>query len=213
MVGKGVLLECLDHPDVESVLLINRNSIGMQHPKLVELIHKDFHDLSSIADKLSGFDACYFCMGVSVIGLSKDAYHKITYDLTMHFANTLVGLNPDMTFCYVSGTGTDSSEKGRSMWARVKGKTENAILALPFKQAYMFRPGYIQPMKSIRSKTMAYNLVYMVFKPLYPVLKLMMPGFVTSTVAMGIAMINVVLYGYNKKQLENRDINSLASTN
>ena len=212
MVGKGVLLECLDHPDVESVLVINRSSIGMQHPKLVEVIHKDFHDLSSIADKLSGFNACYFCMGVSVIGLSEEAYTKITYDLTLHFAQTLVGLNPEMTFCYVSGTGTDSSEKGRSMWARVKGKTENAVLGLAFKQAYIFRPGYIQPMKGIRSKTTAYNLVYLMFKPLYPLLKLIIPGFVTSTVAVGIAMINVVLNGYSKKHLENRDINSMASS-
>ena len=139
MVGEGVLHECLLHPDVESVLVINRKPCGVKHEKLKEIIHKDFLDLSAIEEQLAGYNACYFCAGVSSVGKKEDEYTRITYDLTLNFANTLVKLNPDMTFCYVSGVGTDSTEKGRSMWARVKGKTENDLLKLPFKAAYMFQ--------------------------------------------------------------------------
>ena len=149
MVGEGVLYECLLHPDVESVLVINRTPCGIKHEKLKEIIHKNFLDLSSIEDQLKEYNACYFCAGISSMGKSEEQYKRITYDLTLNFANTLLRSNPDMTFCYVSGVGTDSTEKGRSMWARVKGKTENDLMKLQFKAAYMFRPGYIQPTKGL----------------------------------------------------------------
>ena len=138
MVGKGVLLECLEDENISEVLLVNRQPIGMQHPKLKELIHKDFYELSPIKERLQGYDACFFCLGVSVIGMTEEQYSRVTHDLTIHFAETVI--NPGMTFIYVSGTGTDSTEQGRSMWARVKGRTENALLKMPFKAAYMFRP-------------------------------------------------------------------------
>ena len=149
MVGKGVLLECLESPHVESVLVINRHSVDLKHEKLKEIIHTDFQDLSAIEEQLTGYNTCYFCLGVSAAGMSEKDYSRITYDLTLNFAQTLLKLNPELTFCYISGAGTDSSEKGRMMWARVKGKTENALLALPFKAAYMLRPAFIQPMKDI----------------------------------------------------------------
>ena len=211
MVGKGVLLECLESAEVESVLIINRRPLGMEHAKLKEIVHGDFHDLSSIRSELGGYNACYFCLGVSSVGMKEESYAHVTYDLTLHMAEILVELNKEMTFCYVSGTGTDSSEKGRTMWARVKGRTENALFALPFKAAYMFRPGYIQPMKGIRSATKLYNALYVVFKPLYPLLKSLFPKYVTSTVQVGEAMINIVSKGYEKKFLENRDINVVAA--
>ena len=211
MVGKGVLLECLESAEVEAVLIINRRPLGIEHVKLKEIVHGDFHDLSSIKTELEGYNACYFCLGVSSVGMKEESYSHVTYDLTLHVAEILVELNKDMTFCYVSGTGTDNSEKGRSMWARVKGRTENALLALPFKAAYMFRPGYIQPMKGIRSATKLYNAMYMVFKPLYPLFKSLAPKYVTSTVQVGEAMINSVSKGYEKKFLENLDINIVSS--
>ena len=209
MVGKGVLLECLDSKDVESVLLINRSTVGMEHDKLTELLHKDFFDLSTINDQLRGYNACYFCMGVSSAGMDKEKYEKITYNVAMHFANTLVEFNPGMTFCYVSGSGTSTSGKSRMHWANVKGKTENDILALPFKDAYMFRPGFIQPMKGIKSKTGWYQALYNIFSPLYPVLRKVFPAFVTNTTTLGQAMINVTVSGYEKKHLENSDINAV----
>ena len=202
MVGEGVLHECLLHPDVESALVINRKSCGVNHEKLKEIIHKDFFDLSSIEDQLKGYNACYFCAGVSSIGKKEDEYKRITYDLTMNFANKLVKLNSDMTFCYVSGVGTDSTEKGRSMWARVKGKTENDLLKLPFKAAYMFRPGYIQPTKELKNAYKAYKI----FSPLYPVWRLLFPKYVSTLKEIGLAMINVTLYGSDKKILECKDI-------
>ncbi|MFI5237978.1 MAG: NAD-dependent epimerase/dehydratase family protein, partial [Ignavibacteriales bacterium] len=176
MVGEGVLHECLLHPDIESVLVINRKPCGVKHNKLKEIIHKDFFDLSSIKNQLAGHNACYFCAGVSSVGKKEDEYKRITYDLTLNFANTLVKLNPEMTFCYVSGVGTDSTEKGRSMWARVKGKTENDLMKLPFKAAYMFRPGYIQPTKGLKN---SYK-IYKVFTPFYPILKTLFPKYVVS---------------------------------
>jgi putative NADH-flavin reductase len=145
MVGEGVLHECLLHPEVESVLVINRNPCGVKHEKLKEIIQKDFFNLSPIENQLEAYNACYFCAGVSSMGKSEEEYNRLTYDLTLNFANTLLKHNSDMTFCYVSGVGTDSTEKGRSMWTRVKGKTENDLLKHPFKAAYVFRPGYIQP--------------------------------------------------------------------
>ncbi len=202
MVGEGVLHECLKHQDVEAVLVVNRRPCGVEHPKLREIIHKDFFDLSSIEDQLTGYKGCYFCAGVSSVGKKENEYKRITYDLTISFANTLVKLNPDMTFCYISGVGTDSTEKGKSMWARVKGKTENDLLELPFKGVYMFRPGYIQPTKGLRNTYKIYKVV----APFYPLWKLIFPKYVTTLREIGLAMINVTLYGSSKQILECRDI-------
>ena len=202
MVGEGVLYESLNHSDVEAVLVVNRNPCGVKHKKLKEIIHKNFSNLSAIEDQLSGYNACYFCAGVSSIGKSEEEYKGITYDLTVNFARTLVNLNPEMTFCYVSGVGTDSTEKGRSMWARVKGKTENDLLKLSFKDAYMLRPGYIQPTKGLKN---SYKM-YKIFVPFYPVIKLLFSKYATTLKEIGLAMINVTLYGSDKKVLECRDI-------
>ncbi len=210
MVGKGVLYECFDSNDVDEVLVINRQSLGIKHPKLKEIIHHDFFNLDPIKEQLKGYNACYFCLGVSSVGMSETNFHKVTFDLTLHMAKILAEQSPELTFCYVSGTGTDSTEKGRTMWARVKGKTENAIMALPFKASYMFRPGYIQPQRGIKSKTALYNAIYIVFKPLYPILKRLSPSYFTSTTKVGQAMINVTLNGYEKRHLENKDINTAA---
>ena len=171
MVGQGVLRECLLDPEVTAVLSIVRSSTGQQHPKLREIVHKDFFDFSSIESELSGFDACFFCLGVSSAGMSEENYRRITYDITLAAAQTLVKLNPNMTFIYVSGAGTDSSERGRMMWARVKGQTENALLRLPFKAAYMFRPAVIVPLHGIKSRTRLYRVSYAVLGPLLPLLK------------------------------------------
>ena len=208
MVGKGVLLECIDSPDVESILVINRSPVDVVHPKVKELIHKDFFDLNAIRDQLSGYNACFFCLGVSSVGMKEAEYRRISYDLTLGFAKVVLFLNPDMTFCYVSGASTDSTEKGKQMWARIKGKTENDLLMLGFKSAYMFRPGYIHPMRGIKSKTALYNAFYAVLKPLYPLLK-RMPKYVTDNATIGRAMIKVSLNGFGKKVLESIDINSL----
>ena len=210
MVGEGVLQECLQHPDVESVLVINRKPCGVKHEKLKEIIHKDFFDLSSIEDQLAEYNACYFCAGVSSVGKKDDEYKRLTYDLTLNFANTLNKIYGErsrtMTFCYVSGVGTDSTEKGRSMWARVKGKTENDLMKLPFKDAYMFRPGYIQPIKGLKN---TYK-IYKVFVPFYPILKTLFSKYVVSLEEIGKSMINVTLYGSEKKILECRDISRLS---
>jgi nucleoside-diphosphate-sugar epimerase len=202
MIGEGVLHECLLHPDVESVLVINRKPCGVKHEKLQEIIHKDFFDLSSVEDQLAGYNACYFCAGVSSAGKKENEYTHITYDLTLNFANVLLKHNSSMTFCYISGAGTDSSEKGRIMWARVKGKTENDLLELPFRDAYMFRPGYIQPTKGLNN---AYK-IYKLLAPFYPILKTIIPGYVVSLEEIGKAMINVTLEESDKKILECRDI-------
>ena len=202
MVGEGVLHECLIHPEVESVLVINRKPCGVKHGKLKEIIHKDFFDLSPIEDQLGGYNACFFCAGISSVGKKEDEYKHITFDLTMNFARVVLKKNPDMTFCYISGSGTDSTEKGRIMWARVKGKTENDLLKLPFKDAYMFRPGYIQPTKGLKNTYKFYKL----FAPFYPVIKLIIPGHVVSLEELGQAMINVAISGSDEKILECRDI-------
>lgn len=210
MVGEGVLHECLLHQDVESVLVINRKPCGVTHEKLKEVIHQDFLDLSSIEDHLAGYNACYFCAGVSSVGKKEGDYKRITYDLTLNFANTLIKIYGErsrtMTFCYVSGVGTDSTEKGRSMWARVKGKTENDLLKLGFKDAYMFRPGYIQPIKGLKN----YYKIYKLFMPFYPILKTLFPKYVVSLKEVGKAMINVTLFGSEKKILECKDIVNLS---
>ncbi len=202
MVGEGVLHECLLHPDVESVLVINRKPRGVEHPKLKEIIHEDFFNLSSIEDQLARYNACYYCAGVSSVGKKKSEYKHITYDLTISFAKTLIKLNPGMTFCYISGVGTDSTEKGTVMLARVKGKTAYNLLELPFKAAYAFRPGYIQPTMGLKN---TYKM-YKVAAPFYPLGKLLFPKYVTTLREIGLAMINVTLYGSSKQILECRDI-------
>jgi uncharacterized protein YbjT (DUF2867 family) len=208
MVGQGVLRECLLDPEVESVLTIGRSSAAQPHEKLHEIVLKDLADLSSVEGRVSGYDACFFCLGVSAVGMTEDDYRRLTYDLTLSVARTLLKLNPAMTFVYVSGAGTDTTEHGRMMWARVKGKTENALLAMPFKAAYMFRPGYIQPMHGVRTKTRWYGAMYAVVAPLYPVLKKLFPGFVTTTEQLGCAMISVAKEGAPKRVLESSDINA-----
>lgn len=209
MVGRGVLLECLRDPGVERVLSVGRGPSGCADPKLEELLHPDLTELSPFAGRLSGFDACFFCLGVSSAGLDEAAYTRLTFDLTLSVARLLAPLNPDLCFIYVSGAGTDSSEKGRSMWARVKGRTENALLALPFKAACMFRPGGIQPMDGIRSKTRSYRVLYALTAPLWPLLRRLFPGAVTSTRQMGRAMLRVAREGAPRPILETRDINAL----
>lgn len=208
MVGKGVLLECLKSDEVSSITVINRSSLNMDHPKLKEIIHQDFLDLTAVKKQFKNIDACFFCLGVSSFRMDEDKYTKLTYDLTHHFASSFKEFSPEATFCYVSGTGTDSSEKGRIMWARVKGRTENALLDM-FKSAYMFRPGYIQPMDGIRSKTPLYDNLYKVFKPIYSVLKLF-PGAATNTANTGKAMIRVAIDKPNQRILENKAINTLS---
>jgi uncharacterized protein YbjT (DUF2867 family) len=209
MVGQGVLRECLLDPEVERVLAIGRTSCGQQHKKLRELLRKDLSDYSGVENELTGFDACFFCLGVSSAGMTEEAYRRVTYDLTLAAAQTLVKLNPDMTFIYVSGAGTDSSEHGRTMWARVKGKTENDLLRLPFKAVYIFRPAAIQPLHGITSRTKLYRLFYLLFGWTLSALKPLFPKYITTTEQIGLAMLNVAKHGYAKHILENDDINSL----
>ena len=206
MVGKGVLLECLDDQRISEVLIINRNSINHSHAKLTEILLKDFNQVESINDQLAGYDACYFCAGVSAVGKSEEEYRQISYEMTLHFAQTFLDSNNDSVFCYVSGQGTDSSEKSRAMWARVKGKTENDLLQLPFKKAYMFRPGYIQPMRGITSRTNWYSALYAIFRPIYALLR-HLPGAATNTTNVGLAMINILDKLPDLPILENRQIN------
>lgn len=206
MVGEGVLDVALKHPDVESVLVIGRKSCNVMHGKVQEIIHKDFFDYSGIEERLKGFNACFFCLGVTSVGKKEEKYTRLTYDLTMSAARTLAKLNPDLTFCYVSGTGTDSSEKGRLMWARVKGRTENHLMKMPFKAAYAFRPGFIKPIDGQKN---AYG-VSKVLGAGYPVLKALFPKYVCTLEELGLAMIEVAREGYSKKILENPDIAELA---
>ncbi|GGC60712.1 NAD(P)H-binding protein [Undibacterium terreum] len=212
MVGQGVLRECLLDSKVESILSIVRTPTGMQHAKLRELVHRDFFDFSFIATELSGYDACFFCLGISSAGMKEQAYHRITYDITMAAAQVLAAHNPAMIFIYVSGASTDSSEKGSSMWARVKGKTENALLRLPFKAAYMMRPGAIQPLHGIRSKTKLYDTIYQLTAPLLPLLRKWFPNSITTTEQMGRVMILLAAGGGSvpaKSILEPADITAL----
>ncbi len=206
MVGEGVLHECLQHKDVESVLVINRRPCGVQHAKLREIILRDFSSFTGIEQELIGYNAAFFCMGVSSIGLKEEEYRRLTYDLTMALARPLSRVNPGMSICYVSGVGTDGTEQGRSMWARVKGKTENDLMKLPFRQAFMFRPGYIQPTPGLKH---TYSL-YKVLSPLYPMFKMVFPNYVCTLNELGTAMINAVGTGYEKQAIEVRDIIQLA---
>ena len=206
MVGEGVLIECLKNPLVECVLLVNRKPCLFKHPKLKEITHQDFFNLSPIENELSGYNTCLFCLGVSSVGMNEDDYTKVTYTLTMNFARTVSRLNPNMSFSYISGTGTDSSEKGRIMWARVKGKTENDLMKLPFKAAYAFRPGMLKPTEG-QKNTLKY---YKYLGWLYPVLKLIAPNTASSLQELGLAMINASANGSEKKILEVKDIIQLA---
>jgi len=210
MVGQGVLRECLLDPDVQLVKTVGRTATGVNHPKLREVVHQDLWDYSTLETELSGFDACFFCLGVSSAGMKEAGYERVTYGIAMAAAETLVRLNPQMTFVYVSGAGTDSSEQGRIMWARVKGKTENALLRLPFKAAYMFRPGVIQPLHGARSKTTAYRLLYGLTKPLLPILRWAFPDLILTTGQIGCAMLAVARRGAPKRILESKDINAAA---
>lgn len=206
MVGEGVLHECLAHPDVERVLVVNRRPCAVTHPKLQEVLHADFSDLSPVESQLAGYNACYFCLGVSSVGMQEDEYRRLTYELTLHFAEAVARQNPDMTFCYVSGSGTDSTEQGRLMWARVKGKTENDLLKLPFRAAYMFRPGYMHPTPGLKRTLSGYRYITW----MYPLLRWLFPKRVSTLREVGLAMIHVVQRGYSKPVLEVPDILALA---
>ena len=204
MVGEGVLHECLNHADVERVLVISRRPCGVSHPKLKEIIHADFYDFSAIENQLSGYNTCFFCLGVSSVGMNEEEFTRKTYVLTMHVAETLVKYNKEMVFCYISGAGTDSSEKGRAMWARVKGKTENDLMKLPFKRVYAFRPGFMLPTKGLKN-TLKY---YKYLNWMYPVLRLF--SVATTLKELGLAMINAASKGYERQVVEVKDIIVLA---
>lgn len=211
MVGQGVLRECLLDPEVGRVVCVGRTKTGQEHEKVQELITESFTDFSAIEEQLAGFDACFFCLGVSAAGMSEQDYTRITYDFTLAAARALVKKSPDMTFIYVSGTGTDSTEKGRSMWARVKGKTENDLMRLPFRKSFMFRPGYIQPLHGIVSKTKLYRVIYAVMGPMFPLWKAVFPKYMITTEQVGKAMLAVAKRGASKQILENRDLAEIAS--
>ena len=206
MVGEGVLNECLEHNEVERVLVINRKSCGITHQKLKEIIHADFYDISPVKNQLVDYNACFFCLGVSSVGMKEPEYFRLTHTLTMHVAQTLSTLNPAMTFCYISGVGTDSTEKGRMMWARVKGKTENDLMKLPFKQVYNFRPGVLQPTKGLKN-TLPY---YKYFTWLLPIIRTIAPKYICTLKELGMAMINSATKGYEKQILEVKDILALS---
>ncbi len=206
MVGQGVLRECLLDPEVRRVLTIGRTATGISHPKLREITHRDLSDYNPIESDLSGFDACFFCLGISSAGMTEKTYTQVTYDIPLAAAQTLVRLNPNLTFIYVSGAGTDSSEQGRSMWARVKGRAENALLRLPFAGVYMFRPGAIEPRHGARSRTASYRIIYNLAKPLLPLLRRAFPHHITTTEEIGRAMLVVARRGAGKQILESRDI-------
>jgi uncharacterized protein YbjT (DUF2867 family) len=210
MVGQGALLECLRSPEVEAVLCVVRRPTGRYHEKLRETVRADVSDLSGIGEDLSGYDACLFCLGVSSAGMTEADYRRVTYDITLAVAQVLQSRNPGMTFVFVSGASTDSTERGRLMWARVKGATENALLRMPFRAAYMFRPGYIQPLDGVRASTRGIRWLYAAFGPLYPVWKRLFPRHVTTTRRLGRAMIRAAAHGAPKPVLEVVDINALA---
>lgn len=210
MVGQGVLRECLLDPTVDGVLSVGRSPTGTVAPKLTELLRTDLTNLADAESRLTGFDACFFCLGASAVGMPEADYRRVTFDLTLSVAERLVRLNPGMTFVYVSGAGTDSSEQGRAMWARVKGATENAILRLPFRRSYMFRPGAIQPKHGVRSKTALYRGLYVVLSPFLWVVKVVSPDSLTTSEAVGRAMIRVAADGAPHSLVSTREINQLA---
>ncbi|WP_407481166.1 NAD-dependent epimerase/dehydratase family protein [Elizabethkingia meningoseptica] len=206
MVGEGVLQECINSPKVEKILLINRKPSAYTHPKIEELLHSNFSDISSVSEKVKGYDACFFCLGVSSVGMKEEQYTKVTYDLTLGFAKTLAEQNPDMTFCYVSGAGTDSTEKGSQMWARVKGKTENDLMKLPFKAVYNFRPAFMKPTKGAKNVKGFYKFIDAV----YPVFRAINSNYFLTLEEVGKAMINISLQGYYKNTIEVKDIKKLS---
>ena len=209
MVGGGVLRECLEDPQVESILSVGRRSCGIAHPKLRELLRSDLFDLDDVKGDLTGYEACFFCLGVSSVGMSEADYRRVTLDLTIAAATVLGEVNPDLTFCYVSAQGSDSSGRGRFMWARVRGETENRLLQMPFP-AYTFRPGFIQPFKGVPSRNKSLRVLYAVLGPLFPVLNRLFQNQVTTTVRIGRAMIRAATVGCSNHVLETRDINALA---
>jgi uncharacterized protein YbjT (DUF2867 family) len=206
MVGQGVLRECLLDDGVARVVTLGRSPTGQAHPKLREIVHANLLDLTPIESDLRGLDACFYSLGATAAGKSEAEYTRINYDLTLSVAGTLARLDPDMTFVYVSGMGTDSTERGRTMWARVKGRTENALLRLPFKAAYMLRPGIILPMHGIKSKTTLYRVMYTLMTPLYPALRALFPRAITTTEHLGRVMLRLARSGYSKPVLEAADI-------
>jgi uncharacterized protein YbjT (DUF2867 family) len=210
MVGQSVLRECLLAADVARVVAVGRSAPDITHPRLSNLVTPDLTDLRGIESQLAPFDACFFCLGVSSVGMSEADYTRVTHDLTLSVATTLARLNPAMTFVYVTGAGTDSSAKGRSMWARVKGQTENELIALPFKAAYMFRPGVIEPLHAVRSKTALYRLAYVAATPLFSLMRAVRPGSLVTSVEVGRAMLAVARGGYPRPILEVADIQAAA---
>jgi uncharacterized protein YbjT (DUF2867 family) len=212
MVGQGVLRECLLAPDVQSVLSVGRNATGQNDPKLKEIVRPDLLDLAPIEPDLSRFDACFFCLGVASAGMTEANYRRVTFDITLAVATTLARLNPGMTFVYVSGAGADSSERGRVMWARVRGQTENAVLELPFKTVAVIRPAGIIPLHGITSRTPLYRVAYTLTRPLWPVLYKAFPQFVTTTERLGRGMLEIARHGAPKPILEARDINALTAS-
>ena len=207
MVGEGVLHECLLYPQIENVLVINRKPCGIRHPKLKEIIHADFFNLSPIKNELSGYDACFFCLGVSSVGMKEPGYFKLTYTLTMHFAEIVSEVNSNMVFCYISGAGTDSTEKGRMMWARVKGKTENDLMKLPFKKVYNFRPAILEPTKGLKNTLSLYKY----FGWMAPILRLLAPNQISTLQQLGKSMIFVTINGYKKQNFDVKDIKETGS--
>lgn len=202
MVGEGVLLECLQHPDVEEILIINRKPSGFSHPKLQEIVHKDFFDLNAVKDQLKGYNACFFCLGVSSVGMKEPEYYRLTYTLTMNFATVLRESNSEMIFSYISGASTDSSEKGKSMWARVKGKTENDLQKLGLKKVFLFRPGFLKAIPGQKNTLQLYKYLGWI----YPILKALFPNSGSSLKELGLAMVHASTKGYNKNILEVKDI-------
>ncbi|MFA6261516.1 MAG: NAD-dependent epimerase/dehydratase family protein [Bacteroidia bacterium] len=205
MVGEGVLHVCLNNDRVSEILVINRKPCGYTHAKLKEIIHTDFFNLESIQEQFRGYNACFFCLGVTSIGKDEEVYTKFTHTLTLNFATAVSAENSGMTFIYVSGAGTDSTEKGKSMWARVKGKTENDLKKLPFKHVYLFRPGYIQPIAGMKYTHAFYHWISW----MYPAFRLLFGGFTSTLEEIGKAMIGATVSGYEKPVLEVKDINRL----
>jgi hypothetical protein len=208
MVGKGILLECLDSIEIDEVLLVNRTKIDVTHPKIREVLVEDFFHLDPVRQDLEGYDAAFYSAGITSVGMKEEDYARITVDMTLVFAKAVLALNPEIVFCFVSGKGADSTASGSVMWARIKGKAENALLGLGFKKVYIFRPGHIQPKRGIRSRTKWYNFYYSILGSFYFLLK-RIPSYVTDTSTLGKAMINVVLHGYPKSILESKDINGI----
>lgn len=211
MIGSATLIECLEHPDVEGVLSVGRRRTGVDDERVDEVVHEDFLDLSSIQERFRGYDALLFCLGVSAAGMSEEEYTRITDGFTMAAARAFFAVNPDGTFCYVSGEGADSTEASRIMWARVRGRLENRLRALDPGTVWIFRPGYIQPVKGVRSSTRLYEVLYTIARPLFPLLNRFVPDRVTTSDRMGLALIRAGRAGAPTNPLHNREINAMAA--